>query len=219
MPQLVAVFNQSPLVSDAELEAIVDAINGFSMPAFAKHWPEGRLTMDKPDGAWAMWLLDGDAPKGDLAFHIDPAGTPIMEIFPKTILGFGASLCQDMDHELKEALADPTAAALVTMGGRTFVKEVCDPVSADAIDLGNGLLGANFVYPSWFEENSQGAWDEGHLCIDYGEIRPGGYVEAEIDGQWQLTAMRQQNGLLHHRLARHGRLAYRARNRAVASNS
>jgi hypothetical protein len=107
-------------------------------------------------------------------------------------------------------LGDPTASRTVVMNGRTFLYENCDPVSGDGLDLGNGLIGANFVYPSWFDPTGEGPWDERGLCTTPGEIRPGGYVEAEIDGQWLLTAMRGEDGLHNWRLGHHGRLAYRA---------
>lgn len=213
--QPISVFNRSAFVSVADLAAITAAINNVSMPAFAKAWSglQAALTLGEPATAWALWLLDGDAPAGDLAFHAAQNGVPVMEIFPKTILACGASICQAIDHEVKEALADPAASKTVSLGGRTIVYENCDPVSEDTIDLGGGLLGANFVHPSWFVDGSSGPWDERGLCTKAGEIRPGGYVEAEVNGQWQITALRKDDGLLSWRLGHHGRLAYRARNR------
>lgn len=200
-------------------QAIIDAINQVSMPQFASVWGvQGRLTFDRPDGAWALWMLRTADVPGDLAYHVAIGGVPVMKIFTDTIAGSGDSLCQCIDHEIKEALIDPSAGLIVPRpGGGTIVKEVCDPVSNDGIDLGNGMTGANFVYPSWFDPNGQGPFDARELCTRPGETRPGGYVEAEIDGQWQLTAMRitegPRKGLHTWRLGHHGRLAYRAQQR------
>lgn len=197
-------------------QGIIDAINNVSMPQFASVWGvQGRLTFDRPAGAYALWLLDKEADQaGDLAYHIEVSGVPVAEVYLPTIARYNADLCQDIDHEIKEMLVDPTASLIVPRpGGGTIVKEVCDPVSNDGLDLGGGHTGANFVYPSWFIRGASGPYDASGLCTRPGETRPGGYVEAQVDGQWQLTAMRAENGLFSHRINRPGRLAYRAKNR------
>ena len=206
--QLISVFGSLD-------PAIVSAINDVSMPAFEQIWGlRAELTMDRPNGAWALWMLRTADVPGDLAYHVAIGGVPVMKIFTDTIAGSGDSLCQCIDHEVKEALVDPTAALIVARpGGGTIVKEVCDPVSNDGIDLGNGLTGANFVYPSWFDPNGQAPFDARGDCTRPGETRPGGYVEANVSGQWQLTAIRDEKFRLNWRLGQHGRLAYRASNR------
>jgi hypothetical protein len=218
--QPVSVFIQpgAPITKD-EVAAIIAAINAVSMPAFGKHWPQGELTFGQPAGAWALWLLDGESTEsGDLAFHVDPSGTPIMKVFPQTIARYGASLCQCIDHELKEALADPIASLTLRISGGIVVKEVCDPVSIDGIDLGNGMTGSNFVYPSWFVPGSSGPWDERGLCAGPLTVTPGGYKEELADGasQWQMMAMRGSDDMHNWRLRSgyQGRLAYRASNRS-----
>jgi hypothetical protein len=197
--------------------AIVSAINDVSMPAFEQVWGlRAELITARPNGAWALWMLrQADVP-GDAAYHITVSGVPVMKIFTDTIEGYGMSLCQCIDHEIKEALVDPTAGLQLAWPGGNIVKEVCDPVSEDAIDLGGGLMGANFVYPSWFDGGA-GPWDARGLCEGPGHIRPGGYVEQDINGRWQLSAMRieegPRKGLHSWRLGHHGRLAYRAKQR------
>ena len=110
-------------------------------------------------------------------------------------------------------LVDPTAATILPWPGGSIVKEVCDPVSGDGVDLGGGMTGASFVYPSWFNQGSAGPWDARGLCTRAGEIRPGGYVEQQVNGQWQLSAIRDDSGKTSWRVSQHGRLAYRASNR------
>lgn len=213
--QLVSVFNQSSVVSDDELTAIINAINTVSMPAFGQHWPQGELTTYRPAGAWAMWILDTTDQPGDMAYHLDQAGMPLIKVFAATIKSYGASLCQAIDHELKESLGDPTAAQTIRIPGGIIVKENCDPVSGDGIDLGNGLTGSNFVFPSWFDINATGPYDYLGECTKPLEVRPGGYKEELRDGasQWVLSAMRDANGLHNWRLGHHGRLTYRAKHR------
>jgi hypothetical protein len=158
-----------------------------------------------------MWILDKTPIVGDLAFHMAQDGTPIMQIFAGTILAANASVRDCMEHELDEALADPTAAKEIPLSdGSRIVYEVCDPVSAD---LSTDTRGINFVTPDWFIPGSQGPWDFHGLCTEPLEMRPGGYTEKQLPGatDWTLSAMRDASGLYSWRIAHPGRLAYRAR--------
>lgn len=214
----IAVINQSTLVTDDELMRVSLAINRVSMPPFAARWGASAiLTPTRQAGDWLMFVQDSIGAPGDLAYHVFQNGLPQIRVDAGAIRRSGASLAQAIDHEVKEALADPTAAQTVALpgGAGIIVKEVCDPVSGDGLDLGGGLIGANFVYPNWFEEGSTGPWDERGLCAAAFDVRPGGYKEELPTGsnQWELTALRDTTGLLSWRLGHHGRLAYRAWNR------
>lgn len=198
---------------------IIDAINNVSMPRYAQVWGlQARLTYNRTPGAWALWMLqEADIP-GDLAYHISMQGVPVMKVFADTIAQYGSNLCQDVDHEIKEALRDPSAQLIVPRpGGGNILAENCDPVANDGIDLGGGMTGANFVYPSWYDPNGQPPFDERQNCTRPGETRPGGYVEEEVNGRWTLAAMRIEDGpragLHNWRIGHHGRLAYAAQQR------
>lgn len=216
--QLITVVNTSTVVSNDELSQIITAINDVSMPAFAGVWDiSAALSLTAVPGAWLLSVEDDTDQPNDLAYHLDENNLPQIRVFARTIQQCGASLCQAIDHEVKEALVNPTAATELRLSaGSLIVKEVCDPVSADGLDLGNGLTGANFVYPAWFIVGlTVGPWDHRGLCTAALETRPGGYKEELLPGatQWQLVAMRAPDGFLNWRVSHHGRLAYRAQRR------
>jgi hypothetical protein len=213
--QAISIFNRAG-GDEGELAQIIAAINGPSMDGFGQYWnTRAQLTFDTPPGAWALWLLPGACPQsGDLAFHVSDGGIPVIQVYPETIAQFGESLCKAIDHEIKETLVDPSAAQLVSFPGGQIVKEVCDPVSSDRVDLGSGLDGSNFVLPSWFDSSALGPWDYLGNCQHAQACAPGGYKEELATGapSWQLMAMRELGGELNWRLraGHRGRLAWRA---------
>lgn len=198
MIQPVSIFG--PLT-----QADFDKVNAF-MPYIGVHWNiQPQLTWQRPTGAWSLWMLGEADVAGDLAYHTDPKGVPVASVFATTVARYQADLADTIIHELAEMAADPTAATILPWPGGSIVKEICDPVSED-----HRTDGCNFIYPSWFN-SGPGPWDFFGLCTRPGEIRPGGYIEQNIGGRWQLTAMRKE-GRLSWRLGQHGRLAYRAIN-------
>lgn len=109
----------------------------------------------EPLGFWNMFLLDSSDQAGALGYHdTNDQGLPQGKIFVKTTQDYGAHWSITLDHEIKEALADPWGQDSYFQDTDTMKRliawEVGDPVEADKYGYQrNNIWLSNFVTPYW----------------------------------------------------------------------
>lgn len=112
-------------------------------------------TVKEPTNMWNMVLLDTSDVAGALGYHDNnSAGIPQGKIFCKTAKDYGANWTITLDHEIKEALADPWGMDAYFDANNKYLRliawEVGDPCEADKYGYQNNGVGlSNFVTPFW----------------------------------------------------------------------
>jgi hypothetical protein len=184
----IAVVNESTVISDADVQAMV--------PAFGQQWNldlqpvwgvgEASFTFvpksqSPAAGTWWVVFLDDSDQAGALAYHdLTNEGLPISKVFVKTILADKASVSVGATHEICEMAVDPWLnSAYQDPQGVFWAGEVCDPVEDDQYGYQIGsILVTDFVTPNWFaHQNAQGSIDfKGHANAAF-QILTGGYAQ------------------------------------------
>jgi hypothetical protein len=196
-PQVIAVVNQSTVLTDVQLDQWVAGLQVQVTRDFAPAWgidvPLTAVHMGQtaPAGAWQLVCLDNTDQAGDLGYHeLTAEGLPLGKAFIKTDQGYGLEPSVTVSHELLEMLGDPwvCASCLVTMAGKPMLvsMEVCDPVEDDqfAYEVTPGVRVSNFVYPSYFTQAAKGPYDHGKtLSAPAPSLTAGGYV-----GEYDLAS-------------------------------
>lgn len=205
----ILIVNRSQLITAADIDPALDAINRQIAGDFAPFWGiEGTVHFSTaPAGAWVFTLADQIDQSSDLGYHVDENGviSAIIDVLACKNCGDGWQQC--LSHEVLEALADPFCTRM-SPDGVTMV-EVCDPCEGDVYDI-DGVLVSNFVTPSYF------GFDQGSR-LDFLEkltgraptLRPGGYIEQLENGQWVNRQGERATGYMATRP--HGRRSWRKR--------
>ena len=147
------------------------------------------------------WLIDVDPhydwssrPVPQNAFHaVNDAGVPYGKINPgrqKRNMSRFESLAHSWSHEVVEITVDPYLEVIEQPDGSCVEAEPCDPV-ADVSYLIDGVPVCNLVGPAWFSpwlaRFMPGFPDQLDVCgvlSRPGELRPGGWINRLIGGQW-----------------------------------
>lgn len=195
---VIAITNQSTVVSDDEVKAAIPALQKQVSNDFRPYWgvdarvyflPKGETLTD---GWWQIVVLDDPDQAGALGYHeLSSTGGPLGKIFARLDQQAGASWTVTLSHELLEMLGDPDIdTCKQAADGKFYALEVSDAVEAD--DLGyqiDGIQLSDFVTPRWFNDQVE--------CDRYSfkqrvtkplELAPGGYISVFDKGGWsQLT--------------------------------
>jgi hypothetical protein len=233
----IVIVNRSTVLSDAEVEAVVPALQAQVHEDFAPLWGIdaeivfGPASTD-PAKTWLLEILDHTDVEGAGGYHVDENGRVSGEVFAADAIAAGEAWTVDASHELLEMLADPTAGTdpgrFVDLIGRyaglQCLREVCDAVESDALGYdragadGAPVLLSDFVLPRYFgQENPPAAGMRadfgGHLPL--GAVAPtllsGGYlgIYDPATGQWSQVSDFVA-GRRSRRAMRHGRTAWAA---------
>lgn len=196
---LIAVVNESTVVTDTELEAAVAALQKQVGLDFKPHYGIGaklEIHSSVPANYWGLIILDDSDQAGALGYHdLTADGLPLGKVFAKTDKDNGYNWTITTSHELLEMLGDPWVDAAVQVAGRTFYAlEVADACESDqyGYDI-DGVMVSDFVLPDWFIKGSQGPYDFKEHISQPLELLPGGYI-----GKWTPTTgwtAQQANGL------------------------
>jgi len=157
---IIAIINASTCLSDAQVEAVLPALQKQVSDDFQAYWELdctlSFLPHDQPlaNGWWQIAVLDNPDQAGALGYHeLTSQGAPLGKIFAKLDLDTGSSWTATLSHELLEMLADPWINwCAFGSDNKLYALEVCDAVEAD--NLGyfiDGVLVSDFVTPAWFE--------------------------------------------------------------------
>jgi hypothetical protein len=210
MPIPIAIINESSVVSDQEVQAVMAGLQTQVSRDFAPVWgTDALLTFvpsgsAPPKGSWWLVVLDNSDQAGALGYHdLTPDGLPLGKVFAATDLQYNLKWSVTASHELLEMLGDPyiNLAATVEPGRNgsvmtLYAYEVCDACESDSYGYDiNSVTVSDFVYPSWFES----FWQKGGTQFDFQnriqkpfELLPGGYISvydvASGQGWSQLTA-------------------------------
>jgi hypothetical protein len=160
----IAVINASSAVTDAQVQAIVPALQTQVHRDFAPAWGvDADLTFvghgaAAAPGSWWLTVLDSSDQAGALGYHdLTDESLPMGKAFAGTDIQAGSSWTVTISHELLEMLGDPDinlcAYTQKTGGGMLlYAYEVCDACEADSTGYTiDGTLVSDFVYPAWFE--------------------------------------------------------------------
>jgi hypothetical protein len=196
---VIAITNASTCLSDAQVEAVLPALQRQVSDHFQAYWKIdctlAFLPKDQPltAGWWQIVLLDNPDQAGALGYHeLTSHGTPLGKIFAKLDLDSKCSWTATLSHELLEMLADPWINwCAVGTDSKIYALEVCDAVEAD--DLGyfvDGVLVSDFVTPAWFEPTCADRLDFKQHLSKALELARGGYISIfnASQGWTQVTA-------------------------------
>lgn len=173
---LIAVINQSTMVTSADVNTMCEAIqiqlNLHVLPAYnlkagtIKFYPDATKV---PGYAWIMSVLDNSTQAGALGYHSEDNDKVDGFIFAQPVLSNAGvslydpsnpqnvSVASVLSHEVCEMVGDRYANGWsdgppITQGSE-YAQELCDPVESDSYAISvNGVKVSvsNFVFPSWF---------------------------------------------------------------------
>jgi hypothetical protein len=162
-PIPVSVVNASKVLKDAEIPAVIEALQIQVSQHLAPRWHvDASLEFvtiggNAPDGNWRLELLDDTDDDGIPGYHnVEAGGTPYGRVFVNTVRQYNNNWTITASHELLEMLVNPycVIAAYVPFDNNTgtfYNLEVCDPVSPDVNGYEiNGVSVSDFVFPEWF---------------------------------------------------------------------
>jgi hypothetical protein len=192
---LIAILNQSTLVTDADARAMTRAVAKQVRMHAAPAWdqaPAAVVFFDDaaavPPGAHGIAIVDTikDQPEGVLGFHTEDQGgklwgtvaaKPELDAKGKVLTG-DWSVSSVLSHEVLEMYVDPNCNLWASDGaGKVYSFEVCDPVEAPTYVVDKVSV-SNFVTPAWFDPlaSKTATFDHlGKVKAPFG-ILPGGYV-------------------------------------------
>ena len=190
-PIEIAVMNASTVLTDAQVQAIIPALQIQVNRDFAPAWgQDANLAFfaqgAAPSGSWWLSAFDNSDQAGALGYHdLTTEGLPLGKFFAGTDIQGGTQWTVTASHELLEMLADPD----VNLCGYSqdsnnntifYAYEVCDACEGDQFGYSiNATLVSDFVYPAWFESFHQ----PGSTQFDYQnkvqkpfQLLAGGYI-------------------------------------------
>jgi hypothetical protein len=201
---LIAIVNQSTLVSDADAMTMTEAIAAQVRLDAAPLWdraPAAVIFYTDPAGvpqtSHGIAIVDTikDQPQGVLGFHTEDQGGKLWGVVaakPELDNGGQAttgdwSVSSVLSHEVLEMFIDPNCNLWANdQKGSAYSFEVCDPVEAPTYDTGDVSV-SNFVTPAWFDPLAAptAQFDKlGRLHAPF-SILKGGYVVYESAGKQQ----------------------------------
>jgi hypothetical protein len=187
----IVFFNESTLLTDAEVQAAIKPLQTQVSRDFAPLWgvdadvqflPKGKKPSPK---TWQIGVFDNSDQAGALGYHdLTQDGLPLGKVFAGTDMQYKSAWTVTASHELLEMLGDPDinlyALSQNGMEISFYAYEVCDACEADALGYKiDGTLVSDFVYPAWFEgfrkPGSTQFDQQGHITKPF-EILEGGYI-------------------------------------------
>src|SRR5579872_1966055 len=201
---LIAILNQSTLVSNADAatmtEAIASQVRFDAAPVWGRTPAAVVFYTDPsavPAAAHGIAIVDTiqDQPQGVLGFHTEDQGGKLWGVVAaKPELDNGAhvttgdwSVSSVLSHEVLEMFVDPDCNLWANNDqGSAYSFEVCDPVEAPGYTIKNVSV-SNFVTPCWLDPLAakSAQFDKlGHLTAPF-SILKGGYVVYESEGKEQ----------------------------------
>jgi hypothetical protein len=205
---LIAILNQSTLVTDTQARKMTQAIASQVKLDVAPLWDRSPAAVifygdasEVPVNAHSITLVDTvkDVPKGVLGFHTEDKGgrlwgvvaaKPELDSHAEVITG-DWSVSSVLSHEVLELFIDPNCNLWANGGeGKAYSFEVCDPVEAPTYVV-DGVSVSNFVTPAWFDplavQKKATRFDKLGLLSASFSILKGGYVVYATEGKEHQT--------------------------------
>ena len=187
----IAIKNQSTAVTDAQVTAVVAALQIQLDRDYAAAWGStaALVFLNKnqavPAGTWPIYVMDTSDVTGALGYHDETLGVPYGRIFVKTCIQYGYSWTVTLSHELLEMINNPNVNLTVfnqttNTRGRIYFHEVGDACEDDSYGyVINGIKVSDFVWPAWFDptQTARGTrYDQQRAITAPFQILTGGYV-------------------------------------------
>jgi hypothetical protein len=218
---LIAVINESTMVTNAQVQTMCQAIQVqldlHVLPAWNMKAATITFYADKtkvPGYAWVVNMLDNTTQAGALGYHEEDNDVVDAFIFAEPVLTNGGAVMvynpanpgqylvsSTLSHEVCEMIGDRFANAFVVGANGTtlYCQELCDPVEDGtyAITVAGQAIGvSNFIFPSWFNPE---ATVKANAPFDYmGKLTApftmtaGGYIiEATFSNETQVTPQKK----------------------------
>jgi hypothetical protein len=199
---LIAIINQSTLVSDADAVTMTQAVATqvrFDAAPLWERAPAAVIFYTDPKGvpptAHGIAIVDTiqDQPKDVMGYHTEDHGGKLWGVVAAkpeldncgTAMTGDWSVSTVLSHEVLEMFVDPNCNLWANNGkGSAYSFEVCDPVEAPSYTISDVSV-SNFVTPAWFDPlapaNSQ--FDKLGLLHEAFAVLKGGYVVYESAGR------------------------------------
>lgn len=188
----VAVINQSTLVTDDQVKAVMASQQIQITRDFAPIWGQGAeyvfysKTQKPAPGMWWLTVLDTADVAGDLGYHdLTDEGLPAGKVFVAADIQFKQPWSSTFSHEAMEMLVDPYVcwSAMVNDAAgnvEQYALEVCDAVEDESLNyVIDGQQMSDFVFPEYFngmiKPNSGIRLDYTNKVTAPFQILPGGY--------------------------------------------
>jgi hypothetical protein len=201
---LIAIVNQSTLVSNADAGTMTQAIASQIQLDAAPIWDRSPAAVvfyadpsTIPAGAHVITITDTiqNQPAGVLGYHTEDQGGKLWGVVaahPELSNGGQVttgdwSVSSVLSHEVLEMFVDPNCNLWSNDGkGSIYTFEVCDPVEAPGYVV-NGVSVSNFVTPAWFDPQAatSAKFDKLGLLTGPFTILKGGYVVYATAGKEQ----------------------------------
>jgi hypothetical protein len=159
---VIAITNASTCLTDAQVEAVVSALQKQVSEDFKAYWEQdctlSFLSKNQPltAGWWQIVITDNPDQSGALGYHeMTSQGPPQGKVFAKLDLQSGSSGTVTLSHELLEMLADPWINwCAMGSDSKIYALEVCGAVEADE-RAGTRALGLYFDFRSdqWLDSD------------------------------------------------------------------
>ncbi|MGI8777067.1 MAG: hypothetical protein ACR2LJ_06685 [Acidimicrobiales bacterium] len=192
---LIAILNQSTLVSNADAATMTQAVAKQVRYDAAPLWDRAPAAVilytdasAVPAGAHGIALVDTiqDQPAGVLGFHTEDQGGKLWGVVaakPELDNGGKAttgdwSVSSVLSHEVLEMYVDPNCNLWANNNqGSVYSFEVCDPVEAPTYAV-DGVSVSNFTTPAWFDPlaSKSAQFDKLGLLHSPFSLLKGGYM-------------------------------------------
>jgi hypothetical protein len=192
----LSVINESTVITDAEVQAMIPAFQTQWNRDLAPIWDLAEAqftwtdkTQEPPATSWWIVFLDDSDQAGALAYHdVTDSGLPIAKVFVKTLKSDNSSISVGATHEICEMAVDPTINLSAQDSSGTFwAYEICDPVEDDqyGYDIG-GVLVTDFITPAWFAfKDATGDLDFQKHAQSAFTVLSGGYAQKFGKQGWE----------------------------------
>ena len=201
---LIAITNASTCLTDAQVEAVLPALQRQVSDDFKAYWQQdctlSFVPKDQPlIAGWRQIVLtDNPDQAGALGYHeLTSQGTPLGKILAKLDLQSGSSWTVTLSHELLEMLADPWINwCAMGSDSKIYALEVCDAVEADELGYSiDSVLVSDFITPAWYEPTCADRLDfKKHVSKELELVRGGCISIFDTASGWTQINARGEGG-------------------------
>jgi hypothetical protein len=215
---LIAVVNESTLVSDQDVYDMALAVNHQLRHQVAPAWgiaaPCAAFATSTPiePGTVAIGVLDDADQASALGWHTETAAGVIYgRVFARPVLDNGGnaltnplSVASVLSHEAVEVVLDPACNLWADAGnGTSYAYEGCDPVESDSYPVTLSAEGttviatvSDFLLPAWFDPLAAAGTPRDYmgLLTTPFQVRPTGYALTRRRGKIALVTGRRYPG-------------------------
>jgi hypothetical protein len=199
---VIAIMNESKLVTDAQGKAIVGALNSL-LPKFCNDWnmrPVSAVYYPRNTVSpipIKCYIYDNTKAEATLAYEDEINDVPYTKVFVQKILenggavlaaSDGPTVSQRISHEVFEILVDLRANSWWSdYSGVTFyAAEVCDPVESNVVPVtvGGALVQmSDWVLPAWSDpQATKGPFNYLNTLTNPMSVDKGGYIITQTNG-------------------------------------